>query len=741
MPQHDFELSSYQKDIIKYFKNNPQDNIYVEALAGSAKTFTILELTEETETSDVYLAFNNSIVQECKQKIKNPKTKVYTTYSLAYAIMNANISNGGSNSWNSKKGGLGERRAVNSTTSANLDNLKIYKIVDEVLTNTYGRRLNFEKRVFLKDNYVQLYTSCRLTRTAFNEYNDKTKKNIEKLIDDHNLFEDFDDKGFHAPNTTEVITTLQEIDKISLQQFEKNKIIDFTDMLYITCLKLASKEWSVPYWFMFTNVYCDECMPGDTYILTNYGRLTLEDLEQLYNQTDYLTKNRPIRAMSFNERRHKFEEREIVSVTNKGLRDIYEIKIGEKYSKKQYTLKATENHIFYTTTKWQHVSDLIPKDADTKFSRLGVFCDSIGTITERGLNKNVHHISYKEVSTIEKLPEQEIVYDIEVEGNHNFLCTQDYNSNFFFMSHNCQDFNNLQLNFIRYIKRPKGRYVFVLDENQAIYAFNSANANSCRLIKKAFAPVKEFSLPVCYRCPETHLALVRNMFNIPIKARPGAPAGKIMTIEKEEIPEYVKSGDMIIARKNKWLASAIVDLAIHGIPICIEDKDLVDSVKKILKHTDCHLAVNLKTKLQKNIKTFKDTLKSNMELNGKLDNLTPEQQEERINNITSTNNKIDNINFILDILTPYIEEHPNDTKEKFETYINKLLNTTYTQDCVKLCSVHKAKGLEAENVFVLNEAKVVKDFRNSPEQQKQEENLSYISITRAKQNLYLVKED
>ena len=91
MPQHDFELSSYQKDIIKYFKNNPQDNIYVEALAGSAKTFTILELTEETETSDVYVAFNNSIVQECKQKIKNPKKTVkvaiagkYTKLSDAY---------------------------------------------------------------------------------------------------------------------------------------------------------------------------------------------------------------------------------------------------------------------------------------------------------------------------------------------------------------------------------------------------------------------------------------------------------------------------------------------------------------------------------------------------------------------------------------------------------------------------------------------------------------------------------
>ena len=58
-----------------------------------------------------------------------------------------------------------------------------------------------------------------------------------------------------------------------------------------------------------------------------------------------------------------------------------------------------------------------------------------------------------------------------------------------------------------------------------------------------------------------------------------------------------------------------------------------------------------------------------------------------------------------------------------------------------LSSVHKAKGLEAENVFVLNEGKVCEDERNSPEQDQQEKNLRYISITRAKNTLYFVKEE
>ena len=54
-------------------------------------------------------------------------------------------------------------------------------------------------------------------------------------------------------------------------------------------------------------------------------------------------------------------------------------------------------------------------------------------------------------------------------------------------------------------------------------------------------------------------------------------------------------------------------------------------------------------------------------------------------------------------------------------------------------SIHCVKGLEADNVFVLNEGKTVIDGNMSNEQKQQEFNLSYVSLTRAKENLYLVK--
>ena len=98
------------------------------------------------------------------------------------------------------------------------------------------------------------------------------------------------------------------------------------------------------------------------------------------------------------------------------------------------------------------------------------------------------------------------------------------------------------------------------------------------------------------------------------------------------------------------------------------------------------------------------------------------------------------INFVLEILKYYQNRSGNTSTLEFQRYLDKLLNTSPSSDCVTLSSVHKAKGLEADNVFVLNEGKVCFDPRNSPELQQQEKNLSYISLTRAKNKMYLVKE-
>lgn len=545
-----FKPSTYQQDILDFFLNNPQSNMLVNALAGSGKSTTACMLSEHSKTSDLYIAFNASVVEEFKKKIKNPKTKVMTMHSLAYSIMLYNVEQESKDSGEKPKG-FGSQR---SKRTVSLDNFKPHKILDEEITKRYGRYIEFAKRVFLKDNYVNLYNLCRLTLTDMS-----SNKDVSRLIDDHVLFLYYGDEGYSAPDISEITSTLKILDTKSRQQFETQGVIDFTDMLWITFNKLKYDNWEVPYWALYTNIYCDEV----------------------------------------------------------------------------------------------------------------------------------------------------------------------------------QDFSNIQLNFLKFIKRTKGRYVFIGDFHQAIYNFAGANAQAFNQIPKMFAPVETFDLPICYRCAKSHLSRVNREYGIPILPCDDAPMGFVKTIDKNKISEYAKAGDMVISRKNKWIAEVVLDLARNGTPIFIEDKDMVAAIKRQILSSKCTSVGALKKFLQKVISNYNKKLFEIVSKNVREGG----HEEEHLEAVTETNSKIDNTSFLLEILEGYLEHHASsDSVSKFSNFIDKLLNTTPSPNCVRLCSIHKAKGLEATNVFVLNEAKINYDFRNSKEQNIQEKNLSYIATTRAKEGLYLVKE-
>jgi superfamily I DNA/RNA helicase len=65
-----------------------------------------------------------------------------------------------------------------------------------------------------------------------------------------------------------------------------------------------------------------------------------------------------------------------------------------------------------------------------------------------------------------------------------------------------------------------------------------------------------------------------------------------------------------------------------------------------------------------------------------------------------------------------------------------------TDNCIKLSTIHRAKGLEANRVFILNfdDLPVFKPNQKEWERM-QEENLKYVAITRTLNDLYLVKSE
>ena len=281
----------------------------------------------------------------------------------------------------------------------------------------------------------------------------------------------------------------------------------------------------------------------------------------------------------------------------------------------------------------------------------------------------------------------------------------------------CQDLSTIQVLLIKHFKRTKdSRIVAVGDKNQAIYMFSGANSNSYNLIKKLYDPMQEFDLPINYRCPKKHLELVNMNFDIPIKPREDAPEGTIEIINKRKAIDLVKPNDFIIGRKNKWLFPILLELIEAGKPVYIKDASFVDKLKKVIKSSKA-------TRLS-DLVYYCQTTRKKLEAKA-------EEKEEK-----ADTESYDVLELMID---SYVGKYSNYAVSAFEAYMNSILNTTSAKDCIFVSSIHCCKGLEANNVFVLNLAKPCTDGFLSAEQNQQEINLSYIAITRAKDKLFLVK--
>jgi superfamily I DNA/RNA helicase len=58
---------------------------------------------------------------------------------------------------------------------------------------------------------------------------------------------------------------------------------------------------------------------------------------------------------------------------------------------------------------------------------------------------------------------------------------------------------------------------------------------------------------------------------------------------------------------------------------------------------------------------------------------------------------------------------------------------------VTFSSVHRAKGLEADNVFIIKPSSMPSPRAKKQWEQVQEQNIRYVAFTRAKDTLYMVE--
>lgn len=295
-----------------------------------------------------------------------------------------------------------------------------------------------------------------------------------------------------------------------------------------------------------------------------------------------------------------------------------------------------------------------------------------------------------------------------------------------------QDLNTLQQKISKKMRHPNGISVFVADENQAIYGFAGADTNSLKNLKKEYNATV-YELNICYRCPVSHLRLAQTI--VPqIEPAPGAIEGAILYKHlQKDLASTMQPGSMVISRLNAPLVGAFFDLILAEKPAIILGKDIG---KKLIDIMD-------KVSERKNF-TFGTVLN---QLDEYLREET-ERLERRKNTETLVSELTDNIEALKLCITKLSCYDLATFKKKLATLFVDAKDGYDKANVVTLCSIHMAKGLEADQIGIIYQRPVTQNkittwhnilplvWKNQKAWEKRQElNLKYVAFTRAKQEL------
>lgn len=281
-----------------------------------------------------------------------------------------------------------------------------------------------------------------------------------------------------------------------------------------------------------------------------------------------------------------------------------------------------------------------------------------------------------------------------------------------------QDLSNAQLGLVLRAAQH-GRIIAVGDPRQAINGFAGANNDSFQqIVDKTNA--KTLPLSVCYRCPRSHITLAQRI--VPeIEWHDNAADGIISEITEDQLTGMAHSGDLIICRVNAPLIGVALRLISGGIQARVRGRNIAEGLAKLAKDAS-------KIKLEY-AQAFKVDFPQQLSL----------LVEHKAETLSKQKNKEAAIEALFDrqqCILSFMEAKPDLTSiEQLCDELSKLFADD--KAAVWLSSIHRAKGLEANRVFVLNPRKMM--FEGATGWQlDQEYNLKYVGLTRAKEALYFV---
>jgi DNA helicase II / ATP-dependent DNA helicase PcrA len=275
-----------------------------------------------------------------------------------------------------------------------------------------------------------------------------------------------------------------------------------------------------------------------------------------------------------------------------------------------------------------------------------------------------------------------------------------------------QDVNEIQREVIRRSLELDGRLIAIGDPNQAIYGFRGAGTNSMQLLRDEFR-AEELPLSVSYRCP---LDIVKDANEqVPwLRARADAPKGKIERVYSYDPKDYLPS-DVILCRFNAPLVEYAFKLIARDVPCRVLGRDIGSGLIALVKKMHAENVPDLERRLLRHLDSER----------------TRFIRDEKYYKINSLQDRIDTL-FI------FTEQMPAASIADLQTRILNLFDDEINPNRITLSTIHKAKGLEWNRVFILRYGLIGKYSVDGIADQ--EDNLRYVAKTRSMSELYYVEE-
>lgn len=287
----------------------------------------------------------------------------------------------------------------------------------------------------------------------------------------------------------------------------------------------------------------------------------------------------------------------------------------------------------------------------------------------------------------------------------------------------CQDFNKTQQEILFRSLAPGGRMVLVGDIFQAIYGFTGADAHSFETLRER-SGADVLPLNICYRCPAPVLDRARAI--VPeIEVWDGHPGpdgpGVVEDIDVEQLYKHVQTGDMVLCRLNAPLISAYFDLIGNRVPARILGRDIAATLTKTLDKVARSPGFRYAEVVPK-LREYERMMAAKYAKDDKYETQA-QLLEDTVECLVVCATNFDNCTSV-DCLKDELDKLFADDDDASRA------------TSVTLCSVHKAKGLEADHVVIIAPDKMP---MNHPKQKswelQQEWNILYVAITRAKRKL------